>query len=184
MTAPQSVIANFTATVVPPAITFSVGSITPTQSVQPGGVATYSINVNSQNGSYTNAVTLSASGLPTNATASFSLNPVTPGAAGATSLLTIQTAAQVASNASAGLAWPLAAPALAFIGIFFVPGKRRRRWITLGALLIASLGALSALSGCGGGFSGHQSAATNYTITVTGTSGTTVQTTTVQLTVQ
>jgi hypothetical protein len=75
-------------------------------------------------------------------------------------------------------------PALGFLGLFFLPGKRRRRWITLGALLFASLGALTALSGCGGGFAGFGHTSESYIITVTGTSGAIQQTTTVQLTVQ
>jgi ABC-type glycerol-3-phosphate transport system substrate-binding protein len=50
-------------------------------------------------------------------------------------------------------------------------------------LLIASLGALTGLTACGGGFA-IVAPPQSYTITVTGTSGTEVQTTTVQLTVQ
>jgi uncharacterized protein YggE len=50
-------------------------------------------------------------------------------------------------------------------------------------LLIASLGAFTALTACGGGFA-FISPAQSYSITVTGTAGTDVQTTTVQLTVQ
>ena len=80
-------------------------------------------------------------------------------------------------------AWPLAAPALAIIGLLFLPGKQRRRWITLALLLFALFGLFTALTACGGGFALTQPAQ-SYTITVTGTSGTDVQTTTVQLTVQ
>jgi hypothetical protein len=79
--------------------------------------------------------------------------------------------------------WPLAAPALALIGFFFLPSKRRRRWITLAVLLLASLGAFTALTACGGGF-GMTAPATSYNITITGTSGTVQQTTSVQLTVE
>jgi ABC-type glycerol-3-phosphate transport system substrate-binding protein len=50
-------------------------------------------------------------------------------------------------------------------------------------LLIASLGAFTVLTSCGGGF-GLTAPPQSYTITVTGTSGTEVQTTTVQLTVE
>jgi len=75
-------------------------------------------------------------------------------------------------------------PALGLLGLCFVPGKRRRRWITLGIFLLASLGALTALSGCGGGFAGFGHTSESYIITVTGTSGTIQQSTTVQLTVQ
>jgi ABC-type glycerol-3-phosphate transport system substrate-binding protein len=53
-------------------------------------------------------------------------------------------------------------------------------------LLAASLGAVAALSGCGGGFGLANVTQTpqSYTVTVTGTSGTDIQTTTVQLTVE
>jgi sugar lactone lactonase YvrE len=173
---PQTTVLNGTGI----APTFTVASATPTQTVQPGGAATYTINVNPVNGSYTSAVTLTASGLPSGATASFSPNPVTPGAEGTSSTLTVQTAAPVTT--AANLRWPLAAPALALIGILFLPRRRARHWLALGILMLASLGALT-LSGCGGGFYSG-SASHSYTITVTGTSGTDVQTTTVQLTVE
>jgi hypothetical protein len=67
--------------------------------------------------------------------------------------------------------------------LFFLPGKRHRKWITLGLLLVASLGTLTALSGCGGGFRFVQPAQ-NYTLTITGTSGNDTHSTTVQLTVE
>jgi hypothetical protein len=72
---------------------------------------------------------------------------------------------------------------MAAIGFLFIPNKRRRRWITLGLLMLASLGTLTALSGCGGGFNFIQPAKT-YTLTITGTSGNDTHSTTVQLTVQ
>jgi ABC-type glycerol-3-phosphate transport system substrate-binding protein len=50
-------------------------------------------------------------------------------------------------------------------------------------LLIASLGAFTVLTACGGGF-GFKAPSQSCTITVTGTSGTDVQNTTVQLIVQ
>jgi len=167
-----------------PAPNFAVASSTPSQTVQPGAAATYTINVSPVNGAFTSAVTLAASGLPTGATASFSPSTVTPGDGVANSTLTIQTSALAGTKNAAASPWPLAAPALAAIGLFFVPGKRRRRWLALGVLLFVSLGALTALSGCGGGFALPGSPAQSYTITVAGTSGSDQQTTTVQLTVQ
>jgi hypothetical protein len=99
--------------------------------------------------------------------------------------LTIQTAATKA-EAAPGSPWPLALPTLSLVGLFLLPGKHRRRWITLSILLFASLTAAAALSGCGGGFGlgSHEAGSTSYTITVTGTSGAVQQTTTVQLTVE
>ena len=176
---PQTVTLNGTGN---PAPSFTVSSSTPSQTVAPGGTATYSIAVTPQNGAFTSAVTLSASGLPTGATATFAPSSVTPGGAAASSTLTIQTAAT--TTTASNLTWPLAAPALAALGLFFLPGKRRRRWITLCLLLFASLGALTALSGCGGGFALPTPANVNYNITITATSGSESQTTTVVLTVQ
>jgi len=162
---------------------FTIASSTGAQTVQPGGAATYTISVTPVNGSFSNTITLTASGLPPGAKASFLPATLTPGSSSATSTLTIQTAAATGTARPPASPWPLAAPALALIGLFIVPSKRRRRWITLGMLLFASLGAVAALSGCGGGFA-MGSSPKSYTVTVTGTSGANNQTTTVQLTVE
>jgi hypothetical protein len=161
---------------------FGVNATPASQTVAPGGSTTFAVTVDSTGGTFSNAVGLAVSGLPAGATGSFSPSSVTPGSESAASTLTVQAGTgtqQTASNS----AWPLAAPALAAIGLFFVPGKRRRRWITLGVLFLASLGTLTALSGCGGGFSFTKPAQT-YTLTITGTSGNDTHSTTVQLTVQ
>jgi hypothetical protein len=162
---------------------FTIGSSTSAQTVQPGGTATYTISATAQNGAFTTPVTLAASGLPAGATATFTPASITPGSSSATSALSIQTATTTAAAAKRSLGWPLAAPALAIVSLLFVPGKRRRRWITMALLLFAFLGAIATLTGCGGGFSLTPPAQT-YTITVTGTSGAETQSTTVQLTVQ
>jgi hypothetical protein len=73
---------------------------------------------------------------------------------------------------------------LPLFGLLFATRGLRRRWITLCILIFASLGALTALSGCGGGFALPGSNGKSYSITVTGTSGAEQQTPTVQLTVQ
>ena len=175
----KSVVVN----AVPTVSAYAVASPTPTQTVQPGGAATYTINVNPVNGAFNSVVTLSASGLPAGAQASFVPAYVTPGSAGASSVLTIQTAAPSTSAKSSGLL--LATPVLGLIGVFAMPGKRRKRQFALGALLLLSLISLIALAGCGGGFAMPQATSENYTITVTGTSGVnTTQSTTVLLTVK
>jgi hypothetical protein len=177
-TSPQT--ANLAGTGTPPQ-TFTVSSPTGTQTVQPGGSATYTITVTPQNGAFNNVVSLTASGLPSGAKASFSPASLTPGSTAASSKLNIQTSASTASAGSLG--WPVAAPVLAVLCGLFLPVKRRRRWIARGLLLLASLGALTALGGCSGGFA-LVPPVTSYTISVTATSGSDVQTTTVQLTVE
>jgi hypothetical protein len=166
---------------------FTISSATAPQTVQPGGSATYSITVTPQNGSFSNAITLATSGLPTGATATFTpSSSVTPGSTAATTTLTVQTASTTTAANRKSSPWPLAVPALAVIGVLFLPGKKRRRWITLAVLAIASLGAFSALTACGGGFGLvlPQSKAATYTLTITGTSGSVQQSTTVELTVE
>jgi hypothetical protein len=166
---------------------FTISSTTAPQTIQPGGSAQYSITVTPQNGTFSNTITLAASGLPTGATATFTpSSSVTPGSSAATSTLTVQTASTTAAATSKNSPWPLAVPALAIIGVFFLPGKKRRRWITIAVLAIASLGAFSALTACGGGFglAVHEKGAATYTLTITGTSGSVQQSTTVQLAVE
>jgi hypothetical protein len=177
--APQTTTLNGTGTAAP---TFTVSSITGPQTISSGGAATYTITVTPQNGAFNNAVTLAASGLPSTATATFQPSSVTPGSSPANSTLTIQTG--TVQTAAARLGWPLAMPALAALGLFFLPGKRRRRWITMTVLLLASFGAVTAMTGCGGGFSIPMTPAQTYTVTITAASGTVQQTTTVQLTVE
>ncbi len=161
---------------------FVVASTTPPQSVAPGGSAQFSLTVTATNGATIPAVTLTATGLPPGATAAFSQSTVTPGSTSATSTLTIKTAS--AAVASSSSPWPSAIPALALIGWFFIPGKRRRRLSTLGVLFLASLGSLTFLGGCGAYFAGYSTVAPkSYTVTITATIGEVQQTATVQLTV-
>jgi len=163
---------------------FVVASSTPLQTILPGGSAQFSISVTAQNGATIPAVTLSATGLPPGATASFSQSAITPGSTSATTTLTIHTQQTLAGNKRSTPAWPNSAlPALALLALFFVPRKQRRRWTALGLLLFASLAGVATLTGCGGGFSLIPPAKT-YTVTVTASIGSVQQTTTVQLTVQ
>jgi hypothetical protein len=161
---------------------FTVSATPGSQSVAPGGSTTFSVTVTSVGGTFTNPVALTVSGLPAGATGNFSPSSVTPGSEGGASTLTVQTSTTTPQTAR-NSAWPLAAPVLAAVGLFFVPGRRRRRWITLAMLLLASLGTLTALSGCSGGFRFIQPLQ-GYTLTITGTSGNDTHSTTVQLTVE
>jgi hypothetical protein len=194
MSAPQSVNANFTAVIAPP--DFSVSPSTSSQTVTAGGAATYSIVVQ-PTGGYSGSVTLSVTGLPTDATAIFSPNPVVFGSAvpevarpataesGATSILTVQTASTKLSR-SRSRSWPLMAPALGLL--LLLPARRLRRQYLFRLLLILTLLAIAvSMVGCGGGFT-MPSQSQTYTLTITGTgsgaSGTAIHTTTVLLTVQ
>ena len=163
---------------------FTVSATPATETVTYGGLATYQVTVGSVNGDYNNAVALTATGLPTGATATFNPASVTPGSESEGSVLTIQTASVVAQTGkNRGWRW-MPAVTLAFC-IPLLWWRRRDRMWRLGSgllCLLLSAGAMM-LAGCGGGYYSELPAQT-YTITVTGTNGSTQHSTTVTLTVQ
>jgi hypothetical protein len=170
--------------------TYTVNSSTPTESIEPGAVAHFNILVNPLGGSYNNLVTLSATGLPAGAQVSFLPPAVTPGSAGAQSIMSIQTATGLARLATPQPQRPSPVPLLAiFAGVplLGLAGSLRRlrrsrgRWMLLGLAALAILPIL-AISGCGGGYFGP--ASKTYTVTVVGTSGALQESTTISLTVQ
>jgi len=160
---------------------FSITATPPSQSIEPGSLAMYPVTVADVGSSFTNAVTLSVSGLPTGSTGTFSPATVTPDSESGSSTLTLTTA-PVASLVRPSL-WPMATPVLALLFVF--PFRRwRKAWKGKLLLLVAALASLAgaaSLMGCGGG-SGLKTSQT-YTLTITGTSGTDTHSTTVQLTV-
>ncbi len=161
-----------------------------TQTVTAGAAATYAFTVTPTNGTYPQAVTLTATGLPAGATASFSPASVTPSTGPATTTLIVQTAAGTAALRHA----PLSASGLGGLamGLLLLPVAASRRLrkaaarlpIMLWVVCVLSLGAVCGLTGCGGGSSSTTPAPHSYTVTVTGTSGSLSHATTVTLIVQ
>ena len=183
---PQTVSLSGTGTA-PPTPTFTITSSTPAQSILAGGAAKYSFTVAAQNGAITSPVTFSVTGLPAGATATFAPASITVGSGSATSQLTIQTVAPVAPTAASlrsNLSVPLLASTFPLFGLIFASGKRRRRWLTLCLVMIASLTGIATITGCGGGFASTKiNTGQNYNITITATDGNQQKPTTVQLTV-
>jgi len=161
---------------------FNVTATPVTQTASAGSDVSYTVNVASVSGTFAHAVALSTGNLPPGATVSFSPASVTPGSAGATAIMTIQTAPLSALNGS--MALPLGAPTLAVVLI--APFGRRRRTLMRLSSLLAFAAIVAALPGCGGGFALPQTptAAHTYTITISGTAGTLQHSATVQLTLQ
>jgi Pro-kumamolisin, activation domain/Bacterial Ig-like domain (group 3) len=176
---------------------FSVTPTPTTQTVAAGSPTTYTINTATVGGAFANSITFTASGFPTGAGATFSPTSVTPGSS---STMTVTTTAR-------GLAETMRTPfnpggpnrplwliavvlALALTSLGFAKLGRRsiRRLIPIGAfaLLLISAGYLSGCAGSGFPKVGSNlgTPAGTYTITVTGTSGADVHTTTVTLIVQ
>jgi trimeric autotransporter adhesin len=163
---------------------FTVSASPQTQTVSGGSVATYSITVGSLNGDFSNPVTLTATGVPTGATATFTPASVTPGGESASSVMTIQTTSALAMMHRPSR-WPwMSAVTMAFCIPLLWWRRRNRQWLlSTGLLLIVLSAGAAMLSGCGGGYYAQPPSQT-YTITVVGTSGSTQHSTTVTLTVQ
>jgi len=157
------------------------------QTVQPGGAATFQMVVAPLYGSYVGTVSFSASGLPSGATATFSPSTIAANGGQQTVTLTIQTSTTTAlRNTAPGVfgGRSLQPFALAFLLLLGIGGMRRhgrnmRRMFFVAILLLG--GAVTLLTGCGGS-SGP--APQTYTITATATSGTLQHSSTFSLTVQ
>jgi hypothetical protein len=200
ITAAYSGDANFTAmnstAVVETVQDFQVtsgGATGSSQTIQPGGTATYTLPFQPEGGStFPDVVSFTASGLPAGAVATFSPQTV-PAGSGATKVtLTIQLPAETARmklNGERGKT--LAGMALAFALLPFMrrtrQGSRRLRLLCIAFALALGAASFGALLGCGGG-SGNKSttnpAAQTYNVTVTATSGTLSHSTLVTLTVK
>lgn len=173
ITLTQAVV-DFTLTVSMPA----GDAITPT--VLPGGTLTYIVNVGPSNGrNFPSGVAFSTTGLPAGATATFTPSTVAAGSPSANVSLAIKLAQQIVRNHSAN---PLGrGVALAMMGgMFLLPfgGKMRRsrrkagKFIGLLILALTAICVTVSLAGCGGtrtGYFGQQP--TNFSVTLTATSG-------------
>ena len=159
---------------------FNVSNQTAAQLIPPGASASFQISITSVNLPFTNAVTLSATNLPQGATFTFAPSATTPGSAGATSTFTVSVPKQTADlHRSTRVPLILAVVLLPFAALKRARGK-------LGRLLIWSVVSFAFIGGtigCGGGGYFNQPEQT-YVITVTGTSGNLVRSTTATLTVQ
>ena len=167
-------VVDFTLTVSMPA----GEAVTPT--VLPGGTLTYIVNVGPSNGrNFPSGVAFSTTGLPAGATATFTPSTVAAGSPSTNVNLAIKLGQQIVRNHSAN---PLGrGVALAMVGgMFLLPfgGKMRRsrgragRFICLLILALTAICATVGLTGCGGtrtGYFGQQP--TNFTVTLTATSG-------------
>jgi len=174
---------------------FSVNSSTPSQTVSPGGTATYAIVVQPI-GALNGSVQLTVTGLPAGAVATFSPDPVILGTvssdnikraattpASGASTLTVQTTATKATSENSRIrSWPFLASVVGFL--ILLPARRwRRQYLCRALLIFAILGIGAAAMGCGGGFA-MPSPSQTYTLTITGSTGTVTHSTTVLLTVK
>jgi hypothetical protein len=179
---PPSTSAPIAVVITPAPADFTVASSTGRQLIPPGASANFAIVLSSLNQPFTNPVTMSASNLPPGGTYTFNPAAVTPGAAGANTTFTVSVPAQSSVVASRGNALGPAALALLLFPLAYLRRYRGRPPRLFLEMLLA-LASLGTLSGCGTGGYFSQTEQT-YTITVTGTSGSLIRSTTVTLTVE
>jgi len=159
-----------------------------TSTVSPGQSTTYQAAIAPLYGSYPGTVSFTATGLPGNATATFSPSSIAANGGAQTVTVTITTAALAALLHRAPFATPghrLTPLALAFL-VFVGSGTLRRRGKMLRVLLcalalIATGITVSGLSGCGAYF---KLTPQSYTVKITATAGSVQQKATVTLNVQ
>jgi hypothetical protein len=185
---------------------FAFNFTTSTLKAQPGGSAVFTFTVTPVGGAdFPAAIALTATGLPSGATSSFSPVSLTAGEGTTPVALTVNIPSTVASvrpvtpqsgtqlagnNDSAGALVSRLAPLslglllLPFAGRLRRTGNRLGRMMSVLLLLAAGLAAVAGISACGtttGIFSQQQQ---TYTVTVTGTSGALSHSSTVTLTVE
>ena len=160
---------------------FKVASSTGLQTIPPGAGAGYNIIVSPVSGPFNDLVTMNASNLPPGATFTFTPAAVTPGASGANTTFAVT----VPPQSSMALRTSRLGPAVLALLLLPLTLIKRYRYKPQRLLLwlLIGLTSFSAMTGCGEGgyFSLPQQ---TYVITVTGTSGSLVRSTTVTLTVE
>jgi hypothetical protein len=156
---------------------------------QQGGSVVIDVTVPPLGGAFDNVVTMSASGLPRGATATFSPPTVTPGIAGAPTVLTIQLAALAAGMVDPHREIPFSSLAFA-IGLCGF-GLRRKRFsrrckqVLAFGFLAGTTFMLTTMTACGGGFAAPLTTPPgSYVVTITGTSGSAQASTTVTVVVR
>ena len=172
--------------------TLTVGGSGSSQTVAPGGTATFTLPMSPTGGTtFPAAVTFLASGLPPGFTAGFNPTGLIAGSSATNVALVIQVpaTAMLEKNGLPGRGLPLVA--LGMLMLPFVGGLRRStkrlQRIAIVLIALAGVGCAAALTGCGGGGSGSSGGGGTqprvYTVTVTATSGTLSHATTLTLTV-
>ncbi len=179
-----------TSTSAPDNITVAPGyNVTTAQSsftVSEGGAVMIPVTVPPLGGAFNNVVTMSVTGLPPGATATFTPPSVTPGATGAPTVLSIQLRTLAAANTTPRLpyktqnilALPVGLVTLILLAILWgfvyaqISLRPRQRRFRLVAVAGTALAAVVLLNGCSGGFNGVPiTKKASYTVVITGTSG-------------
>ena len=167
--------------------TLTLGASPSSVTLSSGGSVTLNVSVTPQSGSFNSPVNLTCSGLPVGLGCTFSPASVTPGASGATSVLTITSTALAANTGERRefffAAWLFG---FGFLGMVGIRKVQRRRLVTVvGTCALAIL--FTVTIACGGktvsAVNAPSPAAKSYSVTVSGASGSVQLSTAVTVTV-
>ncbi len=151
------------------------------QVMQPGGSTTYTIALQSLNGTFTQPVSLTVSGNPAGTVASLSPALIDAASSNHTAVLKVQPTPSAMSQ-PAPMRWPITIPVVA---LMLGASRRwvRASWLNKALLALVALLTLASFDGCGYVVNKPGVSAT-YTLLIIGTSSSTSHSTSVQLTVQ
>ncbi len=175
-----------TVTVAPPPPDFSIIATPANQAINPGLATTYTVTLTDINAPLNAPITLTATGLPPQATVAFLPATVDPGTGAASTKMTIQTASNQASLKQEDGKSDISLALLLLPALGFKRVRRRLSTLPRGLLYaiagLGLLGAMGSLTGCGGGYFGLPPH--SYTVTIIGVSQQLQHSTTVTLTIE
>ncbi|GGA63932.1 hypothetical protein GCM10011507_14430 [Edaphobacter acidisoli] len=168
--------------VAPVSADFNLSASPSSLTVTAGNSTSSTLTVSAIGGTVNGPVMLSASGVP-GATITFSPASVSPGSGTATSIMTVQVSSSLAmihASRSGVMGGIMSAILLPWLFLRRRP-HRRSQWHATLSLLVLLLGAFGLLCGCQGS---QNPVGKNYTISISGASGTNTHITTISLTVR
>lgn len=177
--------------------TFSLSASPASLTVARGSSGTVTLTATAMTGFTGPISSLTCTNLPANTTYSFSKTSLTPsGSTMDSTTLTLQTSRPTGGGYGgvgvAGMILWLPLASMGMFGMVVVDSRRRKnlnrrtllRWLGYICGIALLFSALLSVSGCGGGGSGGTPVTNGATVTITGTSGTEMESTTFSLTVQ
>ncbi len=167
---------------------FTFTAASNTASVAPGASASYQLTATAAQGTkFASAISLSCSGLPSEASCSFTPSSVSTGSTTQNVTLTIVTTpASSPAHASLGRAGGITLAAFSLLSLLVLPRRRWRLWMVLLAAVCLGIPGCGGGGGTNGGGNNNQGTpAGSYTVVVTAAQSTVYQTTrSLTLTVQ
>jgi hypothetical protein len=161
---------------------FSVHGSPTDNTISSGATATYILSVSPIGGSFNHSVSFSCTGLPAQATCTFSPAVVNPGGTGSSTKLSISTVSQAAralpslpSHSSPVYATLMNLNGLGLVGVVLAGSRKRSKRLVIFMLLAVLVVGMVFMTGCAGGTGigggSKTPSSTTYTVTVTGMYG-------------